>query len=166
MATAAAANLASGTAAAMGALEVVLADMAVDLEAIDTKAAPGNEDWRRYLAGDRAVFARKLATAIDDDTVDRITTLYRDDERFHEAANAYLCGVRSAPDARPGRRWRRPSDFDDPVGGYRQDLSRHRLCARAAIADGATARKSEAPTRYDGASVFRPAARPNKSGVG
>ncbi len=83
-------ELGSGTAAAMGALQMVLADMAVDLEAIDTKAAPGNEDWRRYLSGDRAVFARRLATAIDADTVDRITALYRDDERFHDAANAYL----------------------------------------------------------------------------
>jgi hypothetical protein len=83
-------ELGSGTAAAMGALQLVLSDMAVDLEAIDTKASPGNEDWRRYLAGDRAVFARRLATAIDERTVDRITALYRDDGHFHDAANAYL----------------------------------------------------------------------------
>jgi hypothetical protein len=88
----AARELGSGTAAAMGALQLVLADMAVDLEAIDTNTRPGNgnEDWRRYLAGDRAVFARRLAGAIDERTVNRITALYRDDQRFHAAAEAYL----------------------------------------------------------------------------
>ncbi|MGZ5930190.1 MAG: hypothetical protein ACXWLX_13335 [Rhizomicrobium sp.] len=80
----------SATAAAMGALQLALADMAVDLEAIGAEAVPGNEEWKRYLAGDRAVFARKLASAIDDGAIDRITTLYREDERFHDAANSYL----------------------------------------------------------------------------
>jgi hypothetical protein len=79
-----------GNATAMGALELVLADMAVDLEAIVMDAAPGDGDWRRYLAGDRAVFARKLAAAIDDGAIDRITTLYREDKRFHDAADSYL----------------------------------------------------------------------------
>ncbi len=83
-------ELAGGTAAAIGALQLALADMAVDLEAIDTHSATGNEDWRRYLSGDRAVFARRLAGAIDEGAVDRITALYRDDARFHEAANAYM----------------------------------------------------------------------------
>ncbi len=78
------------TASAMGALQLALADMAVDLEAIGSESAPGNEDWKRYLAGDRAVFARKLASAIDDGAIDRITTLYREDERFHDAADSYL----------------------------------------------------------------------------
>ena len=78
------------SAAALGALEVALADMAVDLEAIVLDAAPGDEDWKRYLTGDRAVFARKLAGAIDDAAINRITTLYREDDRFHEAADAYL----------------------------------------------------------------------------
>ena len=55
---------------------------------------PGDEDWKRYLAGDRAVFARQLAGAIDDTAVDRITTLYRDDKRFHDAADAYLASSR------------------------------------------------------------------------
>ena len=63
--------------------------MAIDLSALDA-AQPGDEDWKRYLAGDRAVFARRLADTIDDHAVDRITTLYRDDERFHAAADAYL----------------------------------------------------------------------------
>ena len=76
-------------AATLGALELALADMAIDLSALDA-AQPGDEDWKRYLAGDRAVFARRLADAIDDHAVDRITTLYRDDERFHAAADAYL----------------------------------------------------------------------------
>jgi hypothetical protein len=83
-------QLQPGSVAALGALEVALADMAVDLEAIVVNAAPGDEDWKRYLSGDRAVFARKLAGAIDDDTIDRITTVYREDPRFHDAADAYL----------------------------------------------------------------------------
>ncbi len=83
-------QLRPGSAAALGALQVALADMAVDLEAIALHGAPGDEDWKRYLAGDRAVFARKLAGAIDDDTIDRITTIYREDPRFHDAADNYL----------------------------------------------------------------------------
>ena len=77
------------TAAALGALELALADMAIDLSALDD-AEPGDEDWKRYLAGDRAVFARRLADTIDESAVDRIATLYRDDKRFHDAADAYL----------------------------------------------------------------------------
>jgi len=83
-------ELSQGTAAAMGALELALADMAIDLEAIGADAAPGSEEWKRYLAGDRAVFARNLANAIDDSAMDRITTLYREDENFHAAADGYL----------------------------------------------------------------------------
>lgn len=82
--------LAPGSAAALGALELALADMAVDLEGIGADTSPDNQDWKRYLAGDRGVFARKMASAIDDSAVDRITTLYREDERFHDAADAYL----------------------------------------------------------------------------
>jgi hypothetical protein len=77
------------TAATLGALELALADMAIDLSALDD-AQPGDEDWKRYLAGDRAVFARRLADTIDDSAVEKITTLYRDDKRFHSAADAYL----------------------------------------------------------------------------
>lgn len=83
-------ELSQGSAAAMGALQLALADMAVDLEAISTSAAPGSDEWKRYLAGDRAVFARNLAGAIDNAAIDRITTLYREDENFHAAANAYM----------------------------------------------------------------------------
>ena len=78
------------SAAAMGALEAALADMAVDLDGITAEAAPGEDEWRRYLAGDRSVFVRKLAAAIDDDTVNRIATLYREEPRFREAANSYI----------------------------------------------------------------------------
>jgi len=60
-----------------------------DRSALD-ETQPGDEDWKRYLAGDRAVFARRLADAIDESAVDRITNLYRDDQRFHDAADAYL----------------------------------------------------------------------------
>ena len=77
------------TAAILGALELALADMAIDLSALDD-AQPGDEDWKRYLAGDRVVFARRLSGTIDDSAVDRITNLYRDDKRFHDAADAYL----------------------------------------------------------------------------
>ncbi len=87
--------LAAGSAAALGALEMALADMAVDLEAISADAAPGNDDWKRYLAGDRSVFARKLALVIDDTAINRITTLYRDDDRFHDAAEMYLAEFES-----------------------------------------------------------------------
>ncbi len=48
-----------GSAAALGALEMALADIAVDLSALDENARPGDDDWKRYLAGDRAIFARK-----------------------------------------------------------------------------------------------------------
>jgi hypothetical protein len=53
-------------------------------------AAPGEDEWRRYLAGDRAVFARQLAGSIDAGAVDRIATLYRENARFREAAGTYL----------------------------------------------------------------------------
>jgi len=74
---------------ALGALQAALADLATDLE-----AAMNEEDtpalWRRYLDGDRGVFARKFAGAIGPETIDRITALYRDNARFHAAADAYL----------------------------------------------------------------------------
>jgi hypothetical protein len=82
-------------AAALGALEAALADLAIDLEGITAQSAPGEEDWRRYLAGDRSLFARRLGETIDDDTVNRIATLYREEPRFREAANAYLAEFES-----------------------------------------------------------------------
>jgi hypothetical protein len=82
-------NAGLDTAATLGALELALADMAIDLSALDT-SDPGEDDWKRYLAGDRAIFARRLSATIDEQAVDRITNLYRDDKRFHDAADAYL----------------------------------------------------------------------------
>jgi hypothetical protein len=76
-------------AAALGALQAALADMAVDLEAI-AEVAPGDDEWRRYLAGDRSVFARRLAEAIDDTTVNRIATLNRENAHFREADNTFI----------------------------------------------------------------------------
>jgi hypothetical protein len=88
--------LSASSAAALGALEMALADMAVDLDGLGAEvAAPTNEDWKRYLAGDRAIFARKLATVIDDGAVNRITALYREDERFHSAADSYIAEFES-----------------------------------------------------------------------
>jgi hypothetical protein len=77
-------------AAALGALQAALADMAIDLEAISPDAVPGDDEWRRYLAGDRSVFVRKLANAIDENTVNRIATLNRENAHFREAAATYM----------------------------------------------------------------------------
>ena len=63
------------------------------------------QEWKSYLAGDRAIFARTLAETIDVDAVDRITALYRDDERFHAAADAYL-GEFESRCWRKAARWR------------------------------------------------------------
>jgi len=83
-------ELRPAAAAALGALQAALNDLAIDLDAISSSAEPHEEEWRRYLAGDRAVFARKLALTIDDGMVHRITTLYRDNGRFRDSANAYM----------------------------------------------------------------------------
>jgi hypothetical protein len=77
-------------AAALGALQAALADLAIDLDAIAGDDGAGQEEWRRYLGGDRSVFARRLADAIDTDAVNRIATLYRENSRFRDAANTYL----------------------------------------------------------------------------
>lgn len=83
-------DLKPAAAAALGALQAALSDLAVDLDAITGDVAPGDEDWRRYLSGDRSVFARRLAQAIDNDAVNRIAMLYRENSRFRDAANIYL----------------------------------------------------------------------------
>ncbi|HXL99251.1 MAG TPA: hypothetical protein VN932_04920 [Rhizomicrobium sp.] len=83
-------ELRPAAAAAMGALQAALADLAVDLDPMMAETQPGEEDWRRYLSGDRSVFARKLAQSIDTGSVDRIATLYRESARFREACDTYL----------------------------------------------------------------------------
>jgi hypothetical protein len=77
-------------AAALAALQTVLADLAIDLDAIAVDEIAGEDQWRRYLAGDRSIFARRLATAMDAGAIDRITQLYRDNPRFRDAANVYI----------------------------------------------------------------------------
>ncbi len=77
-------------AASLGALQAVLADIAIDLNEITLGAAPTEEEWRGYISGDRAIFARKIADSIDADSVDRIAALYRENPQFKESANAYL----------------------------------------------------------------------------
>ncbi|HUO91844.1 MAG TPA: hypothetical protein VMU22_02935 [Rhizomicrobium sp.] len=76
--------------AALAALQAVLADLAIDLDAIMVDDTASDEQWRRYLAGDRSIFARRLATAMDTEAIDRITQLYRDDPRFRDSANTYI----------------------------------------------------------------------------
>jgi hypothetical protein len=83
-------DLRPASAAALGALEASLADMAIDLAAFDAGPVPGEDEWRRYLAGDRSVFARRLAEAIDSDAMNRIVNLYRENKKFRDAADAYI----------------------------------------------------------------------------
>lgn len=77
-------------ATALAALQAVLADLAVDLDAISVDEVSSEDQWRRYLSGDRSVFARRLASELDSGAIDRITQLYRDDTRFRDAANVYI----------------------------------------------------------------------------
>jgi hypothetical protein len=83
-------DLRPGAAAAIGALQAALADLAIDLEAIVVDTKTTGDNWRRYLSGDRSAFAHRIAEAIDERAVDRISALYRDDPRFHAAAEHYI----------------------------------------------------------------------------
>jgi hypothetical protein len=83
-------DLKPGAAAALGALQAALADIAVDLDAIVGGDISGEEEWKQYLAGDRSIFARKLADSISTDTVERVCTLYRENAKFRDAANIYM----------------------------------------------------------------------------
>jgi hypothetical protein len=77
------------TAMAVGTLQTALAELAVDLEEL-THDTSDPALWRRWLDGDRAVFARRLASSIGPESVNRITALYRDNSRFHDIADTYL----------------------------------------------------------------------------
>lgn len=77
-------------ASALEVLQGTLADMAVDLDTIAGDDGPTHAEWRRYLEGDRGVFARKLANAVDGETVHRIAMLYRENATFRQSANTYL----------------------------------------------------------------------------
>jgi hypothetical protein len=73
----------------LGSLQATLTELAVDLGDLVTD----NVDpalWRRWIQGDRTVFARQLAASIGPESVDRIAALYRDNQRFHDAADAYI----------------------------------------------------------------------------
>ncbi len=116
------------TAITLGALEAALADMAINLSALDD-VQPGDGDWKRYLAGDRAVFARRLADTIDEHgggphhhAVSRRQAIPRSGGR--------LSGRIRKPcwRGRAKATWRRLADLHAAVGGYRQGLSRHRIC--------------------------------------
>lgn len=80
----------SESGASLVALQAILTDIAIDLDGISLNGAPGEDEWRRYVAGDRGVFVRRIAGSIDAGSVDRIAALYRENLRFREAANAYL----------------------------------------------------------------------------
>ena len=75
--------------AALAALQSALADLAGDLDELAGETA-NPALWRRYLDGDRGVFARRLAASIGPDSVNRIAALYRDNPRFHELADTYI----------------------------------------------------------------------------
>jgi hypothetical protein len=87
-------GLKPGAASALGALQVALADLAGDLEELAGETSDPAL-WRRYLDGDRGVFARKLAASIGPESVNRITDLYRDNPRFHDSADAYMAEFES-----------------------------------------------------------------------
>jgi hypothetical protein len=78
-----------GPSASLSTLQTALAELAVDLEEL-TSDSSDPALWRRWLDGDRTAFARKLASSIGPDSVDRIASLYRDNPRFHEVADSYL----------------------------------------------------------------------------
>jgi hypothetical protein len=82
-------GLKPGAAAALAALQAALADLAGDLEELAGETSDPAL-WRRYIDGDRGVFLRRLASSIGPVSVNRITDLYRDNPRFHEAAEAYM----------------------------------------------------------------------------
>jgi hypothetical protein len=83
-----------GNVASLAGLQTMLADLAGDLSDLgDHSADPAL--WRRYLDGDRAVFARTLAGAMGPESIDRIAALYRDNPRFHDAADTYLAEFES-----------------------------------------------------------------------
>lgn len=77
-------------ASALQILQATLTEMAVDLDAIASDNGPQLAEWRKFLAGDRGVFARKLASAIDGETVHRIAMLYRENAVFRDSADNYL----------------------------------------------------------------------------
>jgi hypothetical protein len=82
-------GLRPGAAASLAALQAALAELAGDLSDLAGETADPAL-WRRYLDGDRGVFARRLAAAIGPESVNRITELYRDNPRFHDSADAYI----------------------------------------------------------------------------
>jgi hypothetical protein len=87
-------ELRPNAAAALSAVQAVLADRAIDLDALmngtGSEEVGGEDVWRRYLGGERGAFAHRLAGAIGPEIVDKIAGLYRDDDRFHQAADSYL----------------------------------------------------------------------------
>ena len=82
-------GLRPGAASALAALQAALADLAGDLEELAGETADPAL-WRRYVDGDRGVFARRLAASIGPESVNRITDLYRENPRFHDSAETYM----------------------------------------------------------------------------
>jgi hypothetical protein len=82
-------GLRPGAAGALAALQAALADLAGDLDELSGETADPAL-WRRYLDGDRGVFARRLAASVGPESVNRITELYRENPRFHDSAEIYM----------------------------------------------------------------------------
>jgi hypothetical protein len=82
-------GLKPGAASALAALQLALADLAGDLEELAGETADPAL-WRRYVDGDRGVFARRLSASIGPHSVNRITDLYRENPRFHDSADTYM----------------------------------------------------------------------------
>jgi hypothetical protein len=83
-------SLQSGAAASLGALQAAISDLAIDLRPIVADIPPTDDEWRLYLQGDRSLFARRIAEAIDAESVERISRSYRDKPAFRDAADNYI----------------------------------------------------------------------------
>jgi hypothetical protein len=84
----------SASPTSLGTLQTALGELAVDLEQL----AHDSSDpalWRKWLDGDRGVFARQLAASIGPESGQSHYSACRDNPRFHETADTYLAEFES-----------------------------------------------------------------------